>query len=120
MTRLPPAPFYSHPVKEQQTPSLRFQTQAMCNELLSLTALRPRQFLFRSGHTDHGQGMTIALNIPIQPLDQRQGIGFVGLNSLAQLIPVLWTNHDVLDAQTQQSPMQAVAQRTGFVTTVNA
>lgn len=91
----------------------------MRQQLFALPALAAGQFLFGRGHADHGQRLPIALHVTIQPLHQRQRIRPVGLDALAQFIPVLRTDDDIADAQGRQRPVQAVTQGAGLVTTVD-
>jgi hypothetical protein len=91
----------------------------MFEQLFALPALGAGQLLRRSGYPHHCQGVMVAFHVTVQPLHQSQGIGLVGLDAFAQLIPVLGPDDEVVDAQRFQRAMQAVAKRAGLVTTVN-
>ena len=91
----------------------------MALELFALAALTAGQFLFGRGHVDNSQFLGVAVHVAAQALDQRQGIGLVRFDALVKLIPVLWTDDYVMDAQLFELTVQAVAEGPGFITTVN-
>lgn len=70
-------------------------------------------------YTDDGEGLNVPLNVAIQSKHKSKGVRFAGLHSFVQFVPVLWPNHNVLDAHCGERAVQAVAERTGFIATVD-
>ncbi len=104
---------------EQEAAPLRFVPLTVFLQLFTPPTQGALLLLLGSGHGNDRQRITIALHITIQPLDQGQRVGPVGLDPFALFIPVLGPDHQIVDAQLLELPVQLVAKRPRFVTAVD-
>jgi hypothetical protein len=68
---------------------------------------------------DNRQFLLIAIHLTTQSLNQGQCVRLIGFGTLVKFIPVLRTNDQIMNAHCFELPMQAVAERSGFVATVD-
>ncbi len=86
------------------------------SQALTQPAFGAGSFLCLGGHPHQGQRVPVPGHETIQRTEDGQGIGAVGLDAFALVVPVARANDVIGHAQRGQLAMQTVAKRIGLVT----
>lgn len=81
---LPPVAFDAVALSEHETAAHGFESLAFAPELFALPADTAALFLLGRGHANLGKGLAIAGEVTVEAADQFGGIGFVGVDALAE------------------------------------
>jgi hypothetical protein len=93
---------------------------AVTHQGFALTALMPKLLFFLPRDTDDSQGVSIALQVAIQPQAEGAGVPSVGLDPAVALIKALGRDNHALRSQGGELAAESEAEATGFIHGMNS
>jgi hypothetical protein len=112
---LPPMAFDAMALSEHEAAAHGFQALTFATDLFTLPGDTTALFFLGGGDADCGKGLGVAGQETVQTADQFGGVGFIGVDTLAQRVEFHGADDDTMDAPGLELAGQAEAARAGFI-----